>query len=523
MLFSLDFVLLFLPLILLSFFTIKRFIPQCCALYLVALLYVALCAIDVTSCLLVLATSSFNYLIIKRLVADSRKKWLLPFGVTSALLPLAFFKFMPSLLGNSATESSMFFTVGIPMGLSFYALQQVSALLDCSKGKYPPLSYTQHLLYLGFFPNFVAGPVLPYRDGVQQITALGQKPIPESWLGNGLLLFFFGLVKKLWIADPIGGAVDHVYASMQTKQLTLDFYEAWFVVWGFLVQLYFDFSAYSDIAIGLALCFGILLPINFDSPLKSFSTQEYISRWHMSFTQFVQTYLFIPALNIFKKLPIKNTEKRMAFAWAAGLFLSYMVIGIWHSPNLTIMLSSTVVILVIFALKMPSILAGSVQEQREVSRLRKHVNRVTILTFSMLMAASLKIQDLEVILSVYGSLVDIQQLSLPRFVEPVLPAFISNYFTYQGVAPTLDSYHLGTFIFTHKSMYLLLLAMASVLIFVAPNSMQLFGIKGFDKRSDFKLGQGPRFYGLFFLLFCLAVFALVFENHHKTTFIYEYF
>lgn len=524
MLFSLDFVLLFLPLILLAFYTVKRFSPALCPLFLLALLYTAIFNIDPISCLLVIATSSLNFLIIQEVINRDKNKWLLPFGVCSALAPLVLFKFMPSFVGSESSDSSIFFTVGIPMGLSFYALQQVSALLDCAKGRYPPLSYSRHLLYLGFFPNFVAGPVLPYRDGVNQFSDFGTATVHRSWLGNGLLLFFFGLTKKLWIADPLGGAVDHLYNSVQTQGVTVDFYAAWFVVWGFLVQLYFDFSAYSDIAIGLALCFGILLPMNFDSPLKSFSTQDYVARWHMSFTHFVQTYLFIPALNLFKQLPIKNTEKRMAFAWAAGLFLSYIVIGVWHSPNPAIMLTSTIVILVIFALKIPRILSVNTSQQpTPTSTLRKHINRLTILLFSMLMASSLKVQNIEVILQVYRSLIDVQSLSLPGFLQPILPKSIASLFNFTGIAPALDTYHMGTFVFTHKPAYLLLLLIASIIIFVSPNSMQLFSIKGSNNQSQFTLGQGWRFYSMFLLLFSMAVFALLFENHHKATFIYEYF
>tara|TARA_R110002167_G_scaffold86535_6_gene234197 strand:+ start:60 stop:1313 length:1254 start_codon:yes stop_codon:yes gene_type:complete len=417
----------------------------------------------------------------------------------------------------------MLFTVGIPIGLSFYALQQVMVIIDCRHKAMTILPYTRHLLYLGFFPNFIAGPIFQYRKAVEPISTLGYKPIPDDWVGNGLLLFLVGLSKKLWIANPIGGAIDHIITKIQTPDTGLNIFEAWFVVWGFLVQLYFDFSAYSDIAIGLAMCFGILLPINFDSPLKAYSTQEYISRWHMSFTGFVREYFFIPILGLLKKLPIKNTENKMTIAWAVGLFSSYIIIGAWHAPNLVVMTSSTVLILILFIIKLPSLLSKQTKKTASNNKIRKHINRCVLLLVAMLTAICFKTQDIDILQKIYISLVSFDNISLPPFMQQILPSFIEKAMSFTGISPLLNDYQTGEHIFTQTKVFFVTLLIATLIIFLSPNTMTIFGIKNTDNSHSFKLGQGLIFHFLFIFLFFTTIFVLVFETHQIQNFIYEKF
>lgn len=520
---SLDFILLFLPMILLGFFLIKTIFPSLCSIYLVALLYLALYFIDLTSFAMVLISSSINYLLVRKIYQQKNSRVLVTIGIVCALLPLLLFKFAPSLLRDVQADSSILFTIGIPIGLSFYALQQITALLDCRNQASALLPYHKHLLYLGFFPNFIAGPVFFYRDAVTPIANLGYKPIPTDWIGNGLVLFFVGLSKKLWIADPIGGAIDHIISAVQNPTVSMTIFEAWFVVWGFLVQLYFDFSAYSDMAIGLAMCFGILLPMNFDSPLKAFSAQEYISRWHMSFTGFVRTYFFIPMLGLLKKLPIKNTEKKMTFSWAAGLFLSYIIIGVWHAPDLVFMISSTLVISVLFFIKIPSLMSDSAKPALPIENIRKHVNRTFLLLFSMLMAISLKTQDLSVLKIIYSSLINFESIPLPDYVQNFIPSWAEGFVSFTGLSPLLSGYHSGEFVFVQTKVFFFLLLLATVIIFYLPNTMSVFGIKKACGNKFFQHGAGFRFYLILPILFFTAVFGLLFESNQMQNFIYEQF
>jgi alginate O-acetyltransferase complex protein AlgI len=523
MFFSLDFILIFLPCILLGFYVIKKIFPSLCALYLVLLLYVTLYFIDLASFVMVLASSSINYVLVRKINQQKHQNLLVAFGVICALLPLLLFKFVPSLFREVAADSSILFTLGIPIGLSFYALQQITALIDCRKQAFAILPYHKHMLYLGFFPNFIAGPVFFYRDAVGPITELGYKPIPSDWIGNGLVLFFVGLCKKLWIADPIGGAIDHIITGAQSPAASMNIFEGWFVVWGFLVQLYFDFSAYSDMAIGLAMCFGIILPMNFDSPLKAFSAQEYIARWHMSFTGFVRIYFFIPMLGLLKKLPIKDTEKKMTFSWAAGLFLSYIIIGIWHAPDLVFMLSSTLVILILFLIKIPSLMLDSSKPALPIGYVRKYVNRTFLLLFSMLMVISLKTQDLSVLKMIYSSLIDFESIPLPDYAQSFIPSWAEGFVSFTGLSPLLSGYHSGEFVFVQTKAFFFLLFLATAIIFYLPNTMSVFGIKKTCENEFFQHGAGFRFYLILPILFFIVVFGLLFESNQMQNFIYELF
>lgn len=497
--------------------------PSLCSVYLVALLYTTLYFIDLMSLVLVFVSSSVNYLLVRSIHQHKHQTLLITIGVFFALAPLILFKFFPTVLREIPTSSSILFTVGVPIGLSFYALQQITALLDCRKHFTPILPYHKHLLYLGFFPNFIAGPILPYKDAVAPIQTLGYKTIPESWIGNGLILFLVGLCKKLWIADPIGGAVNHMITKIQDPNVSMNIFEAWFVVWGFLVQLYFDFSAYSDMAIGLALCFGILLPMNFDSPLKSYSAQEYISRWHISFTGFVRVYFFIPMLGVLKKLPIKNTEKRMAISWSVGMLLSYIVIGIWHAPNLVIMASSTMAIIVLFLIKIPNLMSNTATNTLPSNKFKKHLNRALLLLFSMLMAMCLKIQDVDILTKIYLSLIHFDKVYLPDYVENIVPNFIKPIVSFTGVSPLLDNYAFGEHLFNEPKVFFLSLIVATMIIFLSPNSMTIFGIKDSNYNTQFRHGVGAIFYILFLILFFIVIYALIFENNQIQNFIYERF
>lgn len=520
---TLDFFLLVFPFILVVFFFVKHLIPKVSHIVLLIGLYFLVFKASPFSLLLLFATSSLNYLLQRMILKQKKPFWLLVFGIAIALLPLFWFKFIADIGADvQGNDSGLLFTIGIPIGLSFYALQQVSVLLDSYKEKCIPLSFSRHLLYLGFFPNFVAGPVFVYQEARERFRSIGRIEVPQSWIGNGLALYMFGLAKKLWIANPIGGAINHIYSFYGASDEPWGMVEAWYVVWGFLVQLYFDFSAYSDMAIGLAMCFGILLPINFDSPLKAYTTQEYIARWHMSFTHFVKLYLFVPILSLMKKLPIKNTTKKMSVAWGVGMFSSYMVIGIWHSPNLTIMLTTIVVILILFMCKLPSVISGNLQVN-VVSGFKRQINRTTILVFSMLMATGLKVQDLSIMREVYTSLINFSELSLPAVLAHYLPSRFVDLGRFDGFAIALHHYQQGSFIFISKIAYLLVLVLATLGIFLLPNSMELFDIKNSKKSSVFKNGEGGRFYCIFTSLFILVVFATIFENHNLDSFIYDKF
>ena len=243
----------------------------------------------------------------------------------------------------------------------------------------------------------------------------------------------------------------------------------------------------------------------------------------MSFTGFVREYFFIPMLGVLKKLPIKNTEKKMTIAWAIGLFSSYIIIGVWHAPNLVVMASSTALILILFLIKMPSLLSTQTNQTFSNHKIRKHINRCVLLLIAMLTAICFKTQNIDLLQKIYSSLISFDNMSLPPFMQQILPSCIEKTIAFTGISPLLNDYQTGEHIFTQTRVYFVTLLIATMIIFLSPNTMTIFGIKSAGDNNFFKLGQGVRFHLLFFFLFFTTIFVLVFETHQIQNFIYERF
>lgn len=250
--------------------------------------------------------------------------------------------------GPMATEALAVTQGQLPLGLSFFTLQQITYLVDLWRRPAPregPLGLVDYALYSSFFAQIVVGPILRYDQAEPQYRSLSRTRVGAVEAARGLSLFTIGLTKKLLIADSIALVVDPAFAAVAAGHPP-GFLEAWLVGWAYLLQLYFDFSGYSDMAIGIGIAVGLRLPINFNSPLKASSPSECFDRWHMSLVAFVRAYLFAPLFSFGRKIGRGGTAARSLRSWAAATIVSLTAIGWWHGAEGTFVLSGFLIAIV---------------------------------------------------------------------------------------------------------------------------------------------------------------------------------
>lgn len=262
-----------------------------------------------------------------KLIEKYKRKTYLYLGVFINLLIIFYFKYLTFFLGNiNYIFSYNIHTVEIeiPLAISFVIFHQISFLVDIFRRVSPPLNFTNYVLFISFFPHLLAGPIVYFREISPQFNKLGLKK--EIWqnLYIGLALFSFGLFKKVVLADTLVQYVDPIFASVSQGNIP-SFFEAWFAAFAYTYQLYFDFSGYSDMAIGLARMFGIYFPQNFNSPYKSVNIIEFWRRWHITLSKFLKEYLYIPL----------GGNKKGFYFQNFNTFSVMLIGGLWHGASWT--------------------------------------------------------------------------------------------------------------------------------------------------------------------------------------------
>lgn len=255
-------------------------------------------------------------------LARRPSKPLLAGAIAGNLFLLGTFKylgFFTSAVNDLTGSTWSVFSLALPLGISFVTFQAIAYLVDSYRGVAPRGSLRRFALFLVFFPQLVAGPIVHHGDFAPQTRWL------PSWdwsrAARGLLLLWIGLAKKVLIADPLGSLVDPLWAS--AGQLNL--IEAWLALLGYSLQLYFDFSAYGEMAIGLGLLFGFTLPINFNSPYKATTISDFWRRWHITLSTWLRDYLYIPL-----------GGSRQGFARGLAATATTMLLGgLWHGASWT--------------------------------------------------------------------------------------------------------------------------------------------------------------------------------------------
>ena len=268
--------------------------------------------------------------------------WWLGLGLGLNLACLLHFKYLGPTMGLLArwhVVDVAFADPILPLGISFFTFTQIGFLLDCRAGSAGPVGLRRYSLFVTIFPHLIAGPILSHREMTPQFADPATYRPNAANLAAGLAFLAIGLLKKCLLADPIGAGV----ASGFTAAGTLDLFAAWQVACSYSLQLYFDFSGYSDMAVGLALMFNLKFPTNFNSPYKAWSVIDYWQRWHMSLTRYLNTYLYNPiALAVLRRRAAqgKKTDRAaqarpggFAAMIALPLFATMGLAGIWHGAG----------------------------------------------------------------------------------------------------------------------------------------------------------------------------------------------
>ncbi len=338
---SFSFLFLFLPVVFIGFFAFARVGKGWAAGWLAAASLFFYGWWSVAYIPLLLGSIVFNYWAGARIGAaqGSARARLLALAVTLDLALLAYFKYADFFIDSVNRVSAAYLPVlpllhlVLPIGISFFTFTQIAFLVDTSRGKVSEVRFVHYLLFVTYFPHLIAGPVLHHKEMMPQFD-LDQTYRPSSAnLAVGLSIFALGLAKKVLIADNLAPHAGFFFDGADTPSLLL----AWGGVLAYTFQLYFDFSGYSDMAIGLSRLFGIRLPLNFNSPYKSHNIIEFWRRWHMTLSRFLRDYLYI-ALGGNRHGPARRYLNLMTTMVLGGLWhgagWNYVVWGFLHGAYL---------------------------------------------------------------------------------------------------------------------------------------------------------------------------------------------
>lgn len=261
-----------------------------------------------------------------RVVGKKKEKWILIIGILLNLLPLLYFKYTNFILGFFKQWHSIEWKqeIIVPLGISFYTFMQIAYLVDCYRedNKYD-YTLVEYATYMTFFPKIAMGPIVLHSDIIPQFRDKAKKQVNYDNLSSGLYAFALGLAKKVLLADVLAQFVDLGY--FYEELYFLNSATAILVIVSYTLQLYFDFSGYCDMAMGIARMLNIELPYNFNSPYKARSISEFWERWHITLTRFFTQYVYIP-LGGSRKGKIRTYLNTM---------IIFLLSGLWHGADWT--------------------------------------------------------------------------------------------------------------------------------------------------------------------------------------------
>ena len=261
------------------------------------------------------------------LLGDKVKRFVLLTGIIFNIGLLAYYKYADFFITNFnllSGSSLDLMRLTLPLAISFFTFQQIAFLLDCYRNIVKDRDFLDYCLFVSFFPQLIAGPIVHHREMMPQFARNRNKVVRWDNLSIGLMLFSVGLFKKVVIADTFS-----VWANAGFNNIaSLSLFNSWIASLSYTCQLYFDFSGYTDMAVGSALLFNIKLPYNFLSPYKASNIQDFWRRWHITLGRWIRDYVYIPLGG--NRLGIHRTS--------INIFVSFFLIGLWHGAGWTFIL-----------------------------------------------------------------------------------------------------------------------------------------------------------------------------------------
>ena len=289
--------------------------------------------------LLICGSALFNFYTaqgiigLRRGAGSARPRALLAFGIAANLCLLGYYKYLNFFVDNLnlLIETDIFIQqIVLPIGISFFTFQQIAYLVDCYRREASDYSLISYLTFVTFFPQLIAGPIVHHKEMMPQFQAPDRLPLSYNNISCGVIIFTIGLFKKVIIADQMALLATPVFqvADLGGAVTLLD---AWIGVLAYTFQIYFDFSGYSDMAVGLALLFNVHLPVNFYSPYKATSIIDFWRRWHITLSRFLRDYLYIPLGGN------RGGEPRRY----VNIMVTMVLGGIWHGAGWTFLVWGT--------------------------------------------------------------------------------------------------------------------------------------------------------------------------------------
>ena len=323
---SYIFILFFLPVCILGYFSLNHFKQYKLAqIFLVGMSLWFYGYFNPAYLFILVASVLVNYgfyLLIRKNTKTQYSKILMILGVIFNIVILLYFKYMDFFIGNINgifKTDIPFLYIALPLGISFFTFQQVSFIVDAYKGEIPEYHFWEYAGFVTYFPQLVAGPIVTHDELVPQFMDRSKKKFDSENMSRGLYMFTMGLAKKILLADMFGKLVSYGYATVDG----LNSVTAVITMVAYTFQIYFDFSGYSDMAIGIGKMMNIDLPQNFKSPYKALTITEFWDRWHMTLTRFFTKYVYIPL----------GGNRKGAVRTYVNIFIVYLVSGFWHGAS----------------------------------------------------------------------------------------------------------------------------------------------------------------------------------------------
>lgn len=319
---SYIFVFLFFPICLLGYYGLAYFRrAEAAKIFLIAMSLWFYGYFNLAYLLIMVCSIGANYMF-HRLLSHRTRKPVVIIAVAANLGVLFYFKYFDFFLSTINTvfgASVALRNILLPLGISFFTFQQISFVVDTYRGEVRDCSLVDYALFVSFFPQLIAGPIVNHEEMLPQFRRIGQQSVLWERIAEGMGLFVLGLAKKVLIADTFGAGVDYGYTNIAL----LGRADAILVMISYSFQLYFDFSGYCDMARGIGKMLGIEIPINFNSPYKAVNIIDFWKRWHITLNRFFTKYVYIPL----------GGSRRGAVRMYVNLMLVFLLSGLWHGAG----------------------------------------------------------------------------------------------------------------------------------------------------------------------------------------------
>ncbi len=416
------------------------------------------------------------------LIIKKKSRNLLALIIIINLIYLSYYKYFAGLIDINLSIEDNF----IPIGISFYTFTQLSYLIDTYKQKSDKISFLNYCIYITWFPHLISGPLLHYKQISPQLNAINIINIKN--INLGILFFTIGLFKKVILADNLAQISDPIFNTLPIEEINP--LNAWIAVISFSFQLYFDFSGYSDMAIGISLLFNIELPINFNSPYKADSIIEFWKRWHISLSNYLKNYLYIP-------LGGNKTKNR----WFLNIFITMIIGGIWHG--------STINFLIWGVLHAIYICINHIWRRLNF-KTPKIISWAITMFFVVIAWLPFRANSIDQLIFMLNEMFSFSKIILPLYLKSIIP--LEDYFKYGQV-------NIG-YAFSMYEVIILLFICFCVVIFL-PNSHQLLKKYSYIINNEFDNYKIINFFTG--ILTSLTLFIIIINLNKYSPFLYFQF